>query len=440
MLIHTPKPAWPQLRPCSNPRTSLYTIPQCVRPRVGAFLVWVYKGGTHHTTFFVRVNSTENDRRLSPDQDLNLMPFSWLYQTQTPGHRAGTGSAIARASNSHTNSVLLNGDVMAVVIKQINLETAMNVRAVCKSWCMLVKDAKLEPLEAGYSKEEMARGIQRQKDLEQALVQENEVWTSAYTRKLAQYLERQEEITAEMRHRLVNWLIEIHFKFKCHRQLSLYLSIKLVDLFLAYNEVRRVTFQNVGVSAFSLACKCEEDFCPKISDLSYCTNYSSSQTQITDMEKNILTKFKDNLEHPNPTTCLFRFSEAAKLNFTKPEITKYSKNYSIALYFIDILMLDASLVTICPSLTAAAAIMCTLRVLGRSDWNKQLDHYTTYTRETVAKLADQLIANGRASTPSAIKLKYTSQRLGGKSDQVGADGKPLNDGCLHVIANYYAQL
>lgn len=103
-------------------------------------------------------------------------------------------------------------------------------------------------------------------------------------------------------------------------------------------------------------------------------------------------------------------------------------------------MLDASLVQTRPSLIAAAAIMCTLRVLGRSDWNRHLDYYTTYTRETVAKLADQLIANGRASTPSAIELKYTSQRLGGKGDQVGADGKTLDDGCLHVLAEYYRRL
>jgi hypothetical protein len=82
--------------------------------------------------------------------------------------------------------------------------------------------------------------------------------------------------------------------------------------------------------------------------------------------------------------------------------------------------------------------MCTLRVLGRSDWSVQLEHYTTYTRKTVAALADKLIANGRASTASAMGLKYTSRRLGGNGDQVGADGKTLNDGCLHILANYYA--
>lgn len=83
--------------------------------------------------------------------------------------------------------------------------------------------------------------------------------------------------------------------------------------------------------------------------------------------------------------------------------------------------------------------MCTLRVLGRSDWSAQLEHYTTYSRKTVAPLADKLLANGRASTASAMGLKYTSRRLGGVGDQVGADGKTLNDGCLHILNNYYAR-
>jgi hypothetical protein len=40
----------------------------------------------------------------------------------------------------------------------------------------------------------------------------------------------------------------------------------------------------------------------------------------------------------------------------------------------------------------------------------------------------------------AIKNKYTSQRLGGVGDPVGADGKTLDDGCLHVLADYYRRL
>jgi hypothetical protein len=388
----------------------------------------------------VRVNSTENDRRLSQDQDLDLMSSASLFRTETSGHRPGTDSAIPTASNADTKSMLHNHDVVKLVIEEMDLNTAILARAVCNSWRLSVKDAGLEPLEAGCTEPQMVLGHQSQKRLEQALALEEEVWTAAHIAKLAEYLKRQKEITAEMRHTLVNWLIEVHFKFQCCKQSSLYFSIKLVDLFLANNEVPHQIFQNVGVSAFLLACKCEEKFWPNTGDLSFITDYSSSVEQITEMERKILEQFKDNTKHPNPETYLCRFAEAAKLNFTNDNGIEYSTPYSMALYFIDAALLDATLVTTHPSLVAAAAIMCTLRVLGRSDWNKHLDYYTRYTRETVAELADRLIANGRASTPSAIEHKYTSQRLGGVGDQVGADGKTLNDGCLHVLADYYRRL
>jgi hypothetical protein len=382
-----------------------------------------------------------------------------MTQFSTPGHGAGSNAAIAPTgpdggvcdtcvagkckdvpdSHAAATSVLELKDAMAVVIKEMDLETAMKARVVCKSLRRWVKDAGLEPLEAGCEQKEMARGRECQKDLEEALALENQVWTAKLTAEMAQHLTHQQEITAEMRYELVNWLIEIHFKFKCHRQLSLYLCIKLVDLFLAYNKVPRVTFQNVGVSAFRLACNCEDEISPEISDLSYITDRSSSEQEIIDMQNKILKQFEENLKHPNPATFLWRFSEAAMLSFAKSSHLTYSKEYSIALCFIDTAMLDATLVATRPSLIAAAAIMCTLRVLRRSDWSKHLDHYTTYTRETVAKLADQLIANG-CEVPSAIELKYTSQRLGGKGDQVGADGKTLNDGCLHILADYYARV
>lgn len=392
------------------------------------------------------------------------MLFQWMTRFSTPGHSAGSNAAIAPTgpdggvcdtcvagkckdvpdSHAAATSIRHLKDAMAVIMQEMDLDTAMKARVVCKSWRDLVEDAGLQPLEAGCSQKEMARGRKCQKDLQEALAQENNVWTAELTAKMAQHLTDQQEITAEMRYKLVNWLIEVHFKFRCHRQFSLYLCIKLMDLFLAYNEVPRVTFQNVGVSALRLACEREDKIRPNISDLSYITNYTSSPKQIIEMQKKILRQFKNKLEDPTPETFLWRFSQAAMLSFTKKGHIRYSTEYSIALCFIDTAMLDATLVATRPSLIAAAAIMCTLRVLRRSDWSKHLDYYTTYTRETVATLADRLILDMRETVakladpqmvdaeyrPSAIERKYTSKRLGGVGDQVGADG------CLHVLAAY----
>lgn len=330
------------------------------------------------------------------------------------------------------------GDAMALVMKEMDLQTAMNARAVCKSWRRYIKQADLEPLEAGCSEQEKAQGRECQRLLQEARALENQVWSPEHTAKLAKHLTNQNEITAEMRHKLVNWLIEVHFKFEASES-CLHLTIQLLDHFLADKVVKIEKFQTVGVTAFKLGCKYKGNGYFNLHDLPY-YDYSSLSQDISNMEKDICKQLEKNMKDPNPADYLKRFSKAAKLESTECTNGQYTKSYSMTLYFIDMAFLDGTLVHTRPSLIAAAAIMCTLRVLGRRDWSAQLEYYTTYRRETVAALAEKLIANGRACTASAISHKYTSQRLGGVGDQVGADGKTLNDGCLHILAGYFKQL
>lgn len=242
-----------------------------------------------------------------------------------------------------------------------------------------------------------------------------------------------------MRRTLVNWLVEVHFKFR-FREPCLHLTIQLLDRYLAGNTVTRRKYQTVGVTAFMLGCKYEEQHNPNLDDLSYITDYSSSRQDIIEMEKEMLLQFNFDTKHPKPTDFLERFSKAAKLETTKRTSQAYTKSYSITLYFIDLAFIDETLPQTRPSLVAAAGIMATLRVLGRSDWSSHLSHYTTYSREEVAVLADKLVANGRVSQATAMVLKYTSRRLGGNGEQMGPDGKALNDGCLHLIKAYYKKL
>ena len=84
--------------------------------------------------------------------------------------------------------------MQALVTKEMNLATAINARAVCKTWKGLVKEADLEPLEAGQSEEEQELGRQSQQHLEEALRKENEVWTSAHSAAISQHLTRQTEV------------------------------------------------------------------------------------------------------------------------------------------------------------------------------------------------------------------------------------------------------
>lgn len=60
------------------------------------------------------------------------------------------------------------------------------------------------------------------------------------------YMSKQTDITPKMRTILVNWLVEVHRKFK-NKQETLFLAINLLDRFLEKKAVSRSKLQLVGV-------------------------------------------------------------------------------------------------------------------------------------------------------------------------------------------------
>ena len=93
-----------------------------------------------------------------------------------------------------SSSILLSEDIMALVTKEMDVGTAMKARSVNKSWKRVVKEANLEPLEAGASKAEQEQGRECQQHLEEALRKEAELWTPQYQDQLSQHLSKQSEV------------------------------------------------------------------------------------------------------------------------------------------------------------------------------------------------------------------------------------------------------
>jgi len=91
------------------------------------------------------------------------------------------------------------------------------------------------------------------------------------------YLDSQPEINQRMRSILVDWLVDVHYKMKFFPE-TLYITVNIVDRFLAKTEVPRRKLQLVGVTSFLIASKYEEIYPPDIHDLVYvCDNAYSKQ-------------------------------------------------------------------------------------------------------------------------------------------------------------------
>ena len=69
-------------------------------------------------------------------------------------------------------------------------------------------------------------------------------------------MSHQLDITAAMRTILVDWLIEVQENFELFHE-TLYLAVKLVDLYLMRREVKREYLQLVGATCMLIAAKFE---------------------------------------------------------------------------------------------------------------------------------------------------------------------------------------
>lgn len=77
------------------------------------------------------------------------------------------------------------------------------------------------------------------------------------------YMDSQPEINEQMRAILVDWLVDVHRKFELSPE-TFYLTINIIDRFLAVKTVPRRELQLVGISAMLTASKYEEIWAPEV--------------------------------------------------------------------------------------------------------------------------------------------------------------------------------
>jgi hypothetical protein len=93
------------------------------------------------------------------------------------------------------------------------------------------------------------------------------------------YMEDQQFINERMRSILVDWLVEVHLKFKLVPE-TLYLTVNVIDRYLAKTEVSRPKLQLVGVTALLIASKYEEIYPPELRDLVYICDRAYSKNEV----------------------------------------------------------------------------------------------------------------------------------------------------------------
>mmetsp|Transcript_29391 Transcript_29391/g.35788 ORF Transcript_29391/g.35788 Transcript_29391/m.35788 type:complete len:390 (+) Transcript_29391:243-1412(+) len=224
------------------------------------------------------------------------------------------------------------------------------------------------------------------------------------------YMAKQSHINERMRSILVDWLVEVHLKFKLVPE-TLYLTVKLIDRYLQVREVSRPKLQLVGVTCLLIASKYEEIYPPELRDLVYICDRAYSNNDILEMEETVLKALEYRVTTPSAHTFLVRFLKAAHAD---------KKMVQLSCYILDGTLQSYKLLQCLPSELAAAAVLIARRCIGRNSWSPTLLKYAKYREEDVIPVARAVLSEkANASTElRAVVKKYTSSRYGSVANTV----------------------
>jgi len=124
------------------------------------------------------------------------------------------------------------------------------------------------------------------------------------------YMRAQTDINEKMRTILIDWLIDVHLKFKLMPE-TMYLTVNVIDRFLSAKHVARKKLQLVGVTSMLLASKYEEIYAPEVKDFVYISDKAYTRAEILTQESLMLNTLGFDMQTCSPLFFLTRFLKCA---------------------------------------------------------------------------------------------------------------------------------
>lgn len=167
-----------------------------------------------------------------------------------------------------------------------------------------------------------------------------------------------------MRAILVDWIIEVHLKFKLLPE-TLFITINLIDRYLSIVSIKRNSLQLVGVTAMFIASKYEEIYAPEVRDFVYITDNAFSKTEIFEMEHSMLAALNFNVASCTPYRFLERFYKVA---------SESPRLWNLVRYLIELPLIEQRMLKYTPSNLAASAVYLGLKILygNQVEWTSEL--------------------------------------------------------------------
>ena len=177
------------------------------------------------------------------------------------------------------------------------------------------------------------------------------------------YMKNQKEINDQMRSILVDWIIDVHHKFGFTDE-TLFMTILIIDRYCSIEQVTRIKYQCLGITALMIACKHEEINVPKVEDFIYITDNAYTKEEVFKMENDVLSKLNFSLLYPSP----IKFYEYLSLHFNF--IKKY---HMLGKYLMESFLLDLKYIKYKPSIISCACTYIVMKFFKMSNYRQSYE-------------------------------------------------------------------
>lgn len=207
------------------------------------------------------------------------------------------------------------------------------------------------------------------------------------------YIDRQPDVSKSMRSILVDWMVEVQESFELNHE-TLYLAVKIIDLYLTKNVITRDVLQLVGSTAIFIACKFDERIPPYVDDFLYICDDAYNRKELISMEIKILKTIGYDLGIPLSYRFLRRYARCGKVCM---------EDLTLARYILELSLMDYELIDTSDSLLGAAALFLAKAIKEDATWSQTLSHYSGYKIEDIRHLVYHL--HNMLSQPPKDHLK-----------------------------------
>uniref|UniRef100_A0A8C0G9K8 G2/mitotic-specific cyclin-B3 n=1 Tax=Chelonoidis abingdonii TaxID=106734 RepID=A0A8C0G9K8_CHEAB len=217
---------------------------------------------------------------------------------------------------------------------------------------------------------------------------------------LPNYMEKQYDISRDMRAILVDWMVEVQENFELNHE-TLYLAVKLVDHYLVEVVSMRDKLQLIGSTAILIASKFEERCPPCVDDFLYICDDAYKREELIAMEMSILRTLKFDINIPIPYRFLRRFAKCAHASM---------ETLTLARFICEMTLPEYDYVQESASKLAASCLLLALKMKSLGGWSPTLEHYSGYSCQELHPLVKRLnflLTYQHDDKLKAVRTKYS---------------------------------